>query len=140
LSQYLSEIIKRKTGQDQPAAEAFGRNIDLSRINLDSIDIMALSHFIHRKYHRKIPITTLFLTALTVRQVADAIMESPNSVHTSKLSHNVALSDGDSSTSTWWRKVKEAVNEVRQLTGTGGPSMDHKQGSMVFLTGATGYL
>jgi amino acid adenylation domain-containing protein/thioester reductase-like protein len=140
LSRHIAKLLQQKTGQEQLAARVSARNAVLSRINLDSIDMMALSQFVYKTYHCKLPITTLFQNDLTVRQVADMITQTPDQAIHDMPSDTSAVNGAIVSTPEWWTKLQKTLDEVRGLPGTDSLSNDHGAGKTVFLTGATGYL
>lgn len=140
LSRHIAQVLQRKTEQDDLAARVSGRNAVLSCINLDSIDMMALSQFVYKKYHCKLPITTLFRRDLTVRQVADMIEKTPNQSIHDFCSENAAVNNSIVPAPEWWIKVQTALDKVRRMPGTDTNSNDYKPRKTVFLSGATGYL
>ncbi|KAJ6103992.1 acetyl-CoA synthetase-like protein [Penicillium sp. IBT 18751x] len=132
LSNHIGELLQRKTSHGSMAAEIAGRNIVLSRVGLDSIDIMALSQFVSRSFHCSISMTKLFDSSLTVRAVAEMIIQSSNSVPEKALSSPC-----------WWDRVQCMIHRINAL-----PTCQYSQqtihprpsGKHVFLTGATGFL
>ncbi|RAH51236.1 acetyl-CoA synthetase-like protein [Aspergillus brunneoviolaceus CBS 621.78] len=150
ISQHVAGIITRKTERDELAASVAGRNVDLSRLNLDSIDLMALSQFVHREYQQRLPMATLFRSGLTVREVAEMITDDGtdglSDTNTSDVSNGTNITNSTNSTNetpstpAWWMKVTAALQEVRDLPGTDDLATDLPRGKTVFLTGGTGYL
>lgn len=132
LSKHIGELLQRKTGHGKMAAEILGRNVVLSRVGLDSIDIMALSQFVSRHYQRVISMTDLFDSALTIRTVADMINRTVNS-----------SPETSQSSCGWWEKVQCIIRRIDDLPAcqsfqVGIPP--RPSGKRVFLTGATGFL
>jgi amino acid adenylation domain-containing protein/thioester reductase-like protein len=132
LSKHIAELLQRKTGHRKMATEIVGRNVVLSRVGLDSIDIMALSQFVSRHYKRVISMTDLFDSTLTIRMVAEMIDRTAKSV------------PGESqSSSGWWEKVQCMIRRTNDLPACQSPQVkiqSRPPRKCVFLTGATGFL
>nr|L0E2U2.1 RecName: Full=Nonribisomal peptide synthase phqB; Short=NRPS malG; AltName: Full=Paraherquamide biosynthesis cluster protein B [Penicillium fellutanum]AGA37269.1 NRPS [Penicillium fellutanum] len=132
LSKHIGQLLQRKTGHEKMAAEIVGRNVGLSRVGLDSIDIIALSQFISRHYDCSISMTNLFDSTLTVRMVAEMIDRTPNSVPEKAL-----LSPG------WWERVQCMIRQINDLPvcqSSRRTIHSRPSGKRLFLTGATGFL
>lgn len=132
LSEYIGELLQRKTGHTQMAADIIGRNIVISRVGLDSIDIMAVSQFVIRHFQHAISMNDLFDSALTIRAVADRITRRDNPELTST-----------KSATGWWEKVQCMISRINGMPACpSSRAMDPSRppGKFVFLTGATGFL
>ena len=109
-----------------------GRDFFLQSSGIDSIQIMSLSIFVQKTFGARVPMSTLFSSATTIRHVAGMIDRKiglPDStVNAIDLHKEIELHTSELFESI---KTQTSLNQ-----GSGGPAIFRN----VFLTGASGYL
>ncbi|KAJ5382512.1 Male sterility NAD-binding [Penicillium concentricum] len=117
-----------------------GKNVTLSRIGLDSIDMMAISVAISSRFDVRLPMAPLFRSGLTVRDVALMVSMPPASQ---------GLEQEPPLTMDLWseyHRIRERIHGIcahsRKLENSslGGRSNGSDRRGRVLLTGGTGFL
>ncbi|RHZ66410.1 hypothetical protein CDV55_105077 [Aspergillus turcosus] len=133
ISQLTFEILSKRFDAD--SSQVVGQDVTLSRLGLDSIDMMALSQAINTRFHVRISIRDLSRTALSVRALARLVAAAPEG----------AIKQEEKETFELRKEVQslcarvDCINDsAKQKTKqSSARSLRHRR---VFLTGATGFL
>ncbi|KAJ5715320.1 Male sterility NAD-binding [Penicillium malachiteum] len=75
VSEVVAEVLHSRLKLDRELV--VGKNVTLSRIGLDSIDMMSISQAISTHFNVRLPMTMLFRSGLSVRDVALMVTGSP---------------------------------------------------------------
>ena len=128
-----SEVVRMLSDRDGiERSELFGKDFNLQKAGVDSIQIMSLSLHVQRHYKMKLPLQVLLSSKLTVRNVA-AVVEGKDANSVFKKVSVVNLLD---------EAGKLHKNLLRQLPSSNlEPSPGaHSPSHNILLTGASGYL
>lgn len=131
---FINERVVDLTRSEGKAYKAsiHGRNVNISRVGLDSIDLMALATSVSRNFDVNISVSRFFSSSATVRDIAQLVKEAKDAVRPLKKIHEVDVFGEFQALNAELSKVMpHPTDDARPQQGQSG---------RIFLTGATGFL